>query len=326
MRILFCMLFIAVGSPAAAKLEFCNQTSETVRVAIGYKGPADWTSEGWWSLPAGACKTVQAAALSGHYYYRAIGETLDWEQERYFFCTGDSPFTIEGDRNCEARGYRREAFNALPRDPDTASFTMNLTAGGRTDTAGDSGPGGEPITVNGLLSHCEVTDASVYCELHADGWRYVATADGVTPHEWLEYFLELPANTPMTWRGEMRDVGATSVDVALADYELEGHDPFAGIRFDMQGAWVSDDDSSYLLIVQGGVFEELYDGIPTDTSFMTLASGCPGQGGDGGTYAIVRSIQGGEPRCFLVDHVGGHELSLWSVDAMNMLNFTANGL
>lgn len=326
MRILFCIFLCLVAGPAAAKLEFCNRTNETVRVAIGYKGHAEWTSEGWWSLPAGECKTVKSDDLSGHYYYRAVGETLGWEKDRYFFCTGPSPFTIVGDEGCKARGFEREAFNALPREPDVTTFTMSLSGGGGNTPADVVQQNHGTVTVNGILSHCDVTDANVFCELHAGGTRYIASTDGITPYEWLEYFHELPVNTPATWIGTLRDHGTTSADIALSDYRLEGHDPFANVRFEMQGAWVSDDDSAYQLIVYGGMFEELYDGNPTDSSFMTFGNSCPGGVADGSTYVTLRSVQGDEPRCFLVEWVGGHEMSLWSVEAMNMLNFTADGM
>ncbi len=102
-------LAFAAPLPALADVRFCNDTDAVVSVAMGYKGARDWTSEGWWNIDAGECKSITVGnGPKTHYYYRVESQEIDFDHPDYMFCTSDEEFTIVGDTDCEARGYDRE--------------------------------------------------------------------------------------------------------------------------------------------------------------------------------------------------------------------------
>jgi uncharacterized membrane protein len=318
---------LALPAPAAAELRFCNETSARVTVAIGYRSEGAWRSEGWWAVEPGACRAAVSEPLENRfYYYRATSAVDSWTHESYFFCTSPQPFDISGDENCAERGFDREAFTEIALGDRTTRFTMTLTSGA-TPTAPPTpktpppGTHGEPYSISGLLSHCEVTDASVQCELHKDGWRYVASSAFHTDQGLLEDLMDLPPNTPMSWRGDLAFYEGANVEVTLREARAEGDDPFAALRARLQGFWTSASDPNYQLLIAGGVFEESYEHIPTDTRLMDLATTCDGARGDG-PYLLAQSYaRDGDIRCFEVFELSRNSLSLFPLGVMRPLDF-----
>lgn len=323
--------------PAAAELRFCNETSARVTVAIGYRSDGAWRSEGWWAVESGACRAAVSEPLANRfYYYRATSKLDSWTHENYFFCTTTQAFDIVGDEDCQARGYDREEFTEIKLADGVTRFTMTLTsdktapveskaaqppAPAPAPRAAPPGTHGEPYTVSGLLSHCEVTDANVQCELHTDGWRYVATTAFHTDAALLERLLTLPTNTPMTWVGDLAGYGGANVDVTIREARVEGSDPFAQFRDNLQGFWTSNSDPNYQLLIAGGVFEEWYQNIPSDTRLMELANTCDGARGDG-PYLLAHSYaRDGDIRCFEVFELSRNRLSLFPLGVMSPLDF-----
>ncbi len=328
MRIVFSVLLALLPLSAWAGLDFCNSTDEKLNLAIGYNGAEGWTSEGWWGLEPGACKTVEGKALDKrYYYYRAEGATLTWSTDSYFFCTGSSPLTIVGDTNCAERGYAREGFKEIELDEGVTEFTMTLNAAAPTESP-KSVEESELYTVQGLLSHCDVTDAGTQCELHSDWQRiisYVPFDGDMRVHDVL---MDLPPNTPMLWEGRVTVADAGYAEVDLTRVQQQGSDPYADTRFGIQGAWVSDDDSQYLLVIYGGVFEELYEGVPTETAMLDIVGQCGSEIHPDNLVLEVRSFGApdGEPRCLEILHYDDHSLELWPQGAMRPLSFSANGM
>lgn len=310
---------------AAAELRFCNETSARVTVAIGYRGDGLWRSEGWWAVEPDTCRAAVSEPLENRfYYYRATSKVDSWTHENFYFCTSPQPFDISGDKDCAARGYDREAFTEIALGNGITRFTMTLTSGNTPVPAPDTAPPGthgEPYSISGLLSHCEVTDASVQCELHKDGWRYVASSAFHTDPALLEQMLDLPPNTPMSWRGDLAFYEGANVEVTIRAAQVEGNDPFAALRARLQGFWTSASDPNYQLLIAGGVFEESYENIPTDTRLMELATTCDGARGDG-PYLLAHSYaRDGDVRCFEVFELSDDTLSLFPLGVMRPLDF-----
>jgi len=115
-------------SPAQAGLKFCNQTSDTQNVSIGYQNKNDdWQSEGWWVLRPDECKIVLAGTLQRKYYYYRIksGGVARNNDADFTFCTKTEPYTIIGDKNCEGRGYHSQWFKRIDTGK-AESFTLNI--------------------------------------------------------------------------------------------------------------------------------------------------------------------------------------------------------
>lgn len=120
----------ALGLPqvAAAGLELCNATDVTQSIAIGYKSGDIWVSEGWWNAEPGTCVQPVSGNLKNRYYYLlALAEGHDFQSENYSFCIQSEEFTIEGDEDCEGRGYIKRQFLEIDTGETATHFTKAIT-------------------------------------------------------------------------------------------------------------------------------------------------------------------------------------------------------
>ncbi len=120
-------LFLA-ASPARADLRLCNMTSSRVGVALGYRDPQGWVTEGWWNLNSRGCETLLQGQLGGRFYYiYAIDYDRGGEWSgRSFMCTREREFTIRGTEDCLARGFDRSGFFEVDTG-EQKSWTIQLT-------------------------------------------------------------------------------------------------------------------------------------------------------------------------------------------------------
>jgi uncharacterized membrane protein len=126
--ILLAGLACLVADAALADFRICNNTGSRVGIAIGYKDPEHWTTEGWWNLSARTCETIVRGPLIARYYYIYA---VDYDRSgewagRAFMCTRDKEFTIRGTEDCLARGYDRTGFFEVDTD-EQPSWTVQLT-------------------------------------------------------------------------------------------------------------------------------------------------------------------------------------------------------
>jgi len=121
-------LLVASAGPALADFRLCNNTGSTVGVAIGYKDPEGWVTEGWWNVTPRACKTLLRGSLVARYYYiYAVDYDRggEWSGQAYM-CSRDKEFTIRGIKNCLARGYDVTGFFEVDTR-EQRSWTLQLT-------------------------------------------------------------------------------------------------------------------------------------------------------------------------------------------------------
>ena len=114
--------------PAHADFRLCNNTSNRVGVAIGYKENDGWTTEGWWNLAARSCEMVLRGSLVARFYYiYAVDYDRggEWSGQA-FMCSREKEFTIRGAEDCLARGYDRTGFFEVDTG-DQPSWTVQLT-------------------------------------------------------------------------------------------------------------------------------------------------------------------------------------------------------
>ena len=127
-RFICFVVFVLTASTANAALVICNDTDRTQAVSIGYKGAADWTSEGWWNIEPGDCATPLGDDLTQRYYYfRAEADAGPFIGGNYFFCTTTTAYEIVGDTECEARGYDKEDFQEIDTGETGSEYTYRLT-------------------------------------------------------------------------------------------------------------------------------------------------------------------------------------------------------
>jgi uncharacterized membrane protein len=119
---------LAGTSPAAADFRLCNNTGSRVGIAVGYKDPEGWTTEGWWNLPARSCETLRRGTLVARYYYvYAVDYDRggEWSGQN-MMCTRDKEFTIRGTEDCLARGFDRTGFFEVDTG-EQQTWTVQLT-------------------------------------------------------------------------------------------------------------------------------------------------------------------------------------------------------
>lgn len=125
------------AEPARAELRLCNKTDSQVGIAVGYRNKVDWSTEGWWNLPANSCETLIPGQLASRYYYIYA---IDYDQGgewggRAFMCTREKEFTISGIADCVARGYERTGFFEIDTG-EQRSWTVQLTEPVQQGTGG----------------------------------------------------------------------------------------------------------------------------------------------------------------------------------------------
>jgi uncharacterized membrane protein len=118
--------------PARADLRLCNTTTSRIGIALGYRDPQGWVTEGWWNLNARGCETLLRGPLASRFYYiYAVDYDRGGEWNgRSFMCTREREFTIRGVEDCLARGYDRSGFFEVDTG-EQKSWTVQLTDPGR---------------------------------------------------------------------------------------------------------------------------------------------------------------------------------------------------
>ncbi len=112
---------------ALAEFRMCNKTNTVIGVAVGYQNDKQWTTEGWWNLPANKCEVlVDGPLLSRYYYVYALDYQKggEWSGDA-FMCTRERAFTITGTTDCVARGHERTGFYEVDTG-DQQSWTVQL--------------------------------------------------------------------------------------------------------------------------------------------------------------------------------------------------------
>src|ERR1700712_1776791 len=132
------------AAPARADLRICNQSTNQVSVALGYRADKGWQSEGWWVAPPNKCAIVYQGDLHSRFFYLYVADDIGggaWDGTN-FMCTRDESFTIFGVEDCLARGYERTGFFEVDTQNRT-DWTLQLTDPTNNDTTpadGDAPP------------------------------------------------------------------------------------------------------------------------------------------------------------------------------------------
>lgn len=128
---------------AHAALVYCNRTQQPIEAALGYRGPlvdgiSSWVSEGWWRIEPGQCSRVFGQQLKQRFYfYYAIAKASSGPDRQPFvwsgkfrFCTDTKAFRIEGDEDCEGRGYLARGFQQLDIGTNIHDYTLDFRDSG----------------------------------------------------------------------------------------------------------------------------------------------------------------------------------------------------
>ena len=99
---------------APAGYTVCNDSPDTLLVALGQMDGGKTVSRGWWTVTPGACARAMTMPLNSAAIYllaqRKAGGALVAGSQR--FCTAATAFEIEGNQNCAGRGFAEAGFAA----------------------------------------------------------------------------------------------------------------------------------------------------------------------------------------------------------------------
>ena len=118
-----------LATSASAEFRVCNDSSETVGVAVGYRSEEGWVSEGWWHVNGDSCEVLLPGTLSSRYMY-LYAENAERSQRwggSVPMCTADEEFRIVGVEDCIARSYTRVGFGEYDTGEEPA-WTVRLKA------------------------------------------------------------------------------------------------------------------------------------------------------------------------------------------------------
>lgn len=100
--------------------DFCNKTDETLWTAIGYEQDGQMRSRGWWMLKPDVCSKVLKDTLTEETYYvyavvdgEGNGDETVAASGDNLLCTAEVKFDIEGQEDCELRGFTLSGFMAV---------------------------------------------------------------------------------------------------------------------------------------------------------------------------------------------------------------------
>ena len=322
---------VAMPRDAHAELNICNETDGRRSFAIAYKDRTKniWRSEGWWNVESGACKTVVKGDLKQrYYYYRAMEKGKGRNVGKYRFCLTNEVFTIEGEKDCKARGYDSALFSVIDTGKKAKSFKFTLTSGenkadDEKETAKapvakpenalpfERGSLGEPYTVTGILQGCDTNEEGrSYCAYHSEGWKHYAYADGGTPASIMADLERIGPGTRIEFVGDMITYGDITTEVAIAKYDFANDDKFKWYREQMQGYWNSAEDDAYYIHIDGSEKKDFYDANLSSHEFLQWADTCATSRGQGPVLIATNPEDRENPLCYFIVSITDYELVL----------------
>ncbi|AHD00342.1 hypothetical protein METH_06015 [Leisingera methylohalidivorans DSM 14336] len=302
-------------------------------LAIGYSSDGDWVSEGWWNIPAGACRTPVGGDLKiRYYYYRANASGAAFASGDYTFCTSPEPFTIHGDSQCGPRGYETQGFRKLDTGETATHFTLTLNAAAdppaaQAPVAQDPAPAqgitpgtyGEPYADDATLQGCS-SDGPRECSFHAGGTKFLVRDDGRTPQFVFSVMETLDTGTPIVVEGDLEAIYDRTADVVLRDVSVRPWSEHDGLLNKLQGHWYSVDDPNAQFTVLGAERDNSYDGAYAGRDYLAVSEWCGGFEGSG-PYLYAREEETGEDYCYVIDHVDHLELTLMYLPRGSILRY-----
>jgi uncharacterized membrane protein len=119
-------------------MTFCNRTDGAIEAALGRRQDDVWTSEGWWMLEPGQCSKVLAGPLTERFYFYFATSLVRPAKDqdpftwggKYQFCTSNKPFMVEGDADCEGKGYITRGFQEIDIGANNHDYTLDFKGGG----------------------------------------------------------------------------------------------------------------------------------------------------------------------------------------------------
>lgn len=323
-------LLSGVAAPAWAGLEICNDTAAPHEVAVGYKHNGDWVSQGWWTLDPATCATpIESDLKYRFYYYVSKSPGTDFRHDQLPFCTGRDPFRIDGDYECEARGYDKTYFAKIDTGGETKNHRQNLSEHSRSADAGalsdgDLAPGtwGAPFVGPAVFSDCSslFLGGIPYCSFVGDGQVFTVIDDNRTPDEVLAQLRWMARGTPVEIEGDWVRLFDGSAEMVLRSVREREPTPEDRMLQQLQGNWFSEVDSRDQFTIQGSARQNRYGGIATSMEYLSVMQHCKEHEGQG-PYLFAWDTHGGTVLCYELTEITDTALTLRYLPHGNELRY-----
>ncbi len=156
----------------------------------------------------------------------------------------------------------------------------------------------------GLLSHCDHKGEELLaCEVHVNGWRFVADANEYTPVFIVAEMTKLDVNTPIAIAGDVVRHEGNEARVLIRNFKVVGEDAYANARANIQGGWQSPMDVGHQLHVRGSLVEE-HKGDTVKQHMLGFAKTCPGLDREGTALVLTPFDDPQNPQCLMIDGFG----------------------
>lgn len=150
---------------------------------------------------------------------------------------------------------------------------------------------GTVIEAEALFQSCGDHRLGRGCMFHAADMSYLASQSAQTDRALLDMLAQVAPGTPMQITGEIAvdfsDTGLLFLRMTSA--EPGGTDPHAALRSQLQGDWVSADDASYGLRVEGTEWHSLYGSQILGSAVLWVTEGCPSTTSEGQAGLVIRT-------------------------------------
>ena len=133
------LLLVASGSPAFAKIKFCNDFKYAIHIAVAYETSKGWISNGWTGVKPTPATRIPTIPTSRRFFYHAETDAIDtgdgdkttwsWGNDRAFSVL-NKPFKIENRIQGQGRALRRSPARSSSIHPSTVvtlTFIENTT-------------------------------------------------------------------------------------------------------------------------------------------------------------------------------------------------------
>lgn len=183
---------------------------------------------------------------------------------------------------------------------------------------------GEVFQTRALFQHCEIVDGVDFCAFHANGWKYYAYRDGPTPEPMLDALEQLPVNSPVLIEGDIIMLGDITVETALRRVSADRTgDPYAALRAQLQGRWVSLDDPLSEIEFMGSEMRNMYGGQFLGLDFLQIAPRCDDAPPEAGPLLIRTDPEDhtASPQCYGISFSDKNTLELVYMGRGNILRY-----
>jgi uncharacterized membrane protein len=324
------ILTLTVPAMAAAGLEICNETGSKLSIAVGYKSGGQWVSEGWWNIENYGCQTPVSGDLQNrYYYYHASSPDIDLEHEKIPFCVDSDLFSIEGDQDCSARGFRKEMFTQIDTGESARDFVLTLTgtlapSGQQTETPDaitPPGTHGEPYSAGpAILQECIFETSIPFCAFHAYGYKLFVYDDGRTPQSVFDNLSSLDSGDPISAHGDLVSYYDRTAEVVLREAGPRPWTQTDRMLRVLYGNWYSVDDPASTFLVVGAERHQSYNDTFMHTEYIAIQEWCDDYA-DGGNYLYVLHEVSGEHSCYGINHLSDQDLELTYLPRGNTLHY-----